>query len=280
MSALALLNRCALKPTTRLPLISLWDAKTFTINYVSVLLYLVMGTLAPISFFFAYVHVTVTWIPELKVLIPKDDSVLVTGLLVSSFVCGFGLAMWAIGRCFSDQGRSLTKELQLNLSSLHGSLAAAAWRAALAFVIALVPVLLVKLVMPHVQDKAAEFIRSVAISAPALWAIVFLAVVIAPFFEELVFRGYLFNSLRGAFHNGRIFQALGKNDAAADYLAAAVSALAFAVGHMSLTAIPSLFILGFVMAELYRRSGSLVCPMLMHGMNNYIGVLLVLYSIS
>ena len=58
----------------------------------------------------------------------------------------------------------------------------------------------------------------------------------------------------------------------------AVSAAAFAGVHMTLTGFPGLFIMGVVLAALYRRSGTLICPMLLHGLNNLTAVIMIFLS--
>lgn len=78
-------------------------------------------------------------------------------------------------------------------------------------------------------------------------------VAIAPLVEEFVFRGLVFRYLRARW----------------TFLpAAAVSAAAFAVIHLSPRLIPSLFVLGFLFAAVTERYRSLYPAVVVHGLNN------------
>src|SRR5262249_6696049 len=104
-----------------------------------------------------------------------------------------------------------------------------------------------------------------------------LAAVGAPLFEELIFRGFLFNACRTSFQKGRLGK-IFRSERSAAYAAMVVSAAAFAGAHMTLSGFPALFLMGIVLAALYRRSGTLICPMLLHGLNNLTAVILIYLS--
>lgn len=78
-------------------------------------------------------------------------------------------------------------------------------------------------------------------------------VILAPLVEETVFRGFLYGALRLRWGSG---------------LAAVAASLPFALAHFSLGAFPALFLLGCLFCLLYERSGSLLGPMLFHGLFN------------
>lgn len=91
------------------------------------------------------------------------------------------------------------------------------------------------------QDGVAKFI---------LWVTVAIA---APFFEELLFRGFLLPSL---------------TKLTSIWPAIAISGFLFALAHLNLSDILPLTILGMVLGFVYMRSGNLLAPMLLHGLWN------------
>jgi len=88
-----------------------------------------------------------------------------------------------------------------------------------------------------------------------IWTFV-LTVIVAPLMEEIVFRGLLFKRLR----EGMSFSA-----------AALLSALAFGVAHASLLWMLYAFLLGFLLAWLTERTGSLWASVLCHFGFNLLG---------
>jgi membrane protease YdiL (CAAX protease family) len=87
-----------------------------------------------------------------------------------------------------------------------------------------------------------------------------LAVVVAPFVEELTFRGFLFNTIRRY---------------APVWAAAAISGIVFGLSHGSLTAFVPLAGSGIVLAYVYELTGSLPASMLTHALFNAINVALL-----
>jgi hypothetical protein len=102
-------------------------------------------------------------------------------------------------------------------------------------------------------------------SWPALISMLVMAGVVAPFGEELVFRGLLFPWLRG--HLGVI-------------AAAVVSGLIFAILHGVPILIPALTAIGTALALLYHRCGSLWPVILAHGAFNGIMVILLYAALA
>jgi membrane protease YdiL (CAAX protease family) len=88
----------------------------------------------------------------------------------------------------------------------------------------------------------------------------FLAVVAAPFMEEFVYRGFLFNALL------RYMPV---------WVAAVVSGLLFGASHASWSALLPLAASGVVLAYVYVRSGSLTASMLTHALFNLMNVVLL-----
>lgn len=75
------------------------------------------------------------------------------------------------------------------------------------------------------------------------------AVVVAPFCEEIVFRGYLYAASKKF---------------AGPWAAGACSALVFAAAHGSLAALLPLFVFGCVLALIYEKTGSIWAPIAVH----------------
>jgi membrane protease YdiL (CAAX protease family) len=98
----------------------------------------------------------------------------------------------------------------------------------------------------------------------ALSIFFFTAAIAAPLFEELLFRGFLLPSLT------RYFSVWG---------AIVVSALLFAIAHLSLSEILPLSALGVVLGVVYTRSRNLLAPMLLHSLWNS-GTLLSLFLLG
>ncbi|HLY65447.1 MAG TPA: CPBP family intramembrane glutamic endopeptidase [Chloroflexota bacterium] len=98
----------------------------------------------------------------------------------------------------------------------------------------------------------------------ALFALALLAgCVLAPLVEELFFRGYVFQTFwqrRGPWWS---------------YL---FSALLFAAAHANLPAAAPIFVMGLMLAYLFRRTGSIVPGMIAHGLNNAISFSLLYWG--
>src|SRR5262249_7158109 len=159
---------------------------------------------------------------------------------------------------------TIRQALGLNLDSLNGSLWQALWRAVVAFGILLAAAFLVEHFLPvgKVHDPAAEFAASLTGAPAAIFAA--LGVLVAPVVEELVFRGFLYNSLRTSLRSPGWLKLL-RSTQAIDFLAALVSATVFGLFHMNFLnpsqinwpALPVYMVTGLILAESYRRSGSL-----------------------
>ncbi len=99
-----------------------------------------------------------------------------------------------------------------------------------------------------------EVLVQAAQASPKALAFVLLSVVVVtPAMEELLFRGFFYATLR------RYMGPLG---------AIALSALTFALLHGHPVGIPPLFVVGFLLAYLYERTGSLVAPATAHAAYN------------
>lgn len=88
--------------------------------------------------------------------------------------------------------------------------------------------------------------------------------IVAPFTEEVFFRGFVFPPLRDRFGSG---------------WGIAFSSLMFAIAHLQPLALPALFALGALLTLLYHRTGSLWPGIIMHATVNTLA-LLILYFIN
>lgn len=82
--------------------------------------------------------------------------------------------------------------------------------------------------------------------------------VLTPFFEEILFRGYFQSTMRG--------YGMGP------WVAVVCTSLLFAVIHPNPTHWPALMVLSTAMGYSYERSGSLIQPIVIHGLFNLVSV--------
>ena len=130
----------------------------------------------------------------------------------------------------------------------------------------------------EIKDKTAEMINGMHGLSFTLMA---LLAVFAPIFEEIIFRGFVYGSIRGALHK-RLPAVDGcgyrRQVMLFDLSAAFFSALLFGLAHLNLSALPVYIILGMVFAEAYRRTGSLYVPMIGHFVNNGVLMLVLMFG--
>ena len=88
-------------------------------------------------------------------------------------------------------------------------------------------------------------------------------VFVAPFFEEIFFRGFLYPLLRK-------YMGVAK--------ATILSSVFFGSLHFNFNAFFSIVCIGIFLAYLYEKTGSLFASIIFHSLNNLVAVLLVLYA--
>lgn len=119
-----------------------------------------------------------------------------------------------------------------------------------------------------VQSELADLASGTTMEVAAL---VVAAVVLAPLWEEVFFRGLLFTGMERRF---------------GFWPAALVSSIAFGLVHFEGFSVGSAYligqtaVLGFVLAWLLRRTGTLLAPILAHALNNLVAVGLLLATAS
>jgi membrane protease YdiL (CAAX protease family) len=208
----------------------------------------------------------------------------VMGLSFLSFVMGFGMQVRYIASQLSKEGISFRKAMALTLEPLKGS-----WWGATAFKL-IVPVLVaygltqlialgVVAVMGSAHQPTVDLAQKATGGNFVLFAL--MAVVGAPVFEELVFRGFLYQVIRCSLKRepkagtigGFIVRVFGGDRS--ELSAIVLSSVMFSLMHMQFqpTTMVLLFLLGVVQAEIFRRTGSLYSGMLLHALNNGLEVL-------
>ena len=251
-------------------------------------LFYLVGTVVPMLLLSGLFRLVLSSFPELFTNMSEQGFLLiVVGMALVCFVTGFAAELWYIRRTLKVENFGFKKTLALNLNSLNGSWWAAIWRAFVAFIFVVAVTQVVEQALPvtHVSDPAAEFAKSLS-GVPA-WLFVFLGVIVAPFVEEIVFRGFLFNALRTSFRSDSGLRFFG-NVGLGDLAAALTSGLVFGLFHMNFMQFPALnwaalpiyTVTGMVLAESYRRSGSLWVPILVHAFNNLTVMVLTFFVLK
>ncbi|MCC7532200.1 MAG: CPBP family intramembrane metalloprotease [Candidatus Melainabacteria bacterium] len=264
------------KPTVRLEANFPWTLGKSLKTYGIASLFYLVGTVVPMLLFSALFKLILSSFPELFSDMSEQGFLLIVVVMaLVCFVTGFAAELWYIRRKLKLEKFSFKKTLALNLGSLEGSWWAAIWRAAIGFAVVVAVTQVVEKALPvsHVTDPAAEFAKSLS-GIPAL-LFVFLGVIVAPFVEEIVFRGFLFNALRTSFRSDTALRLL-RHVEMGDLAASLTSGLVFGLFHMNFMQFPALnwaalpiyTVTGMVLAESYRRSGSLYVPILVHAFNN------------
>lgn len=104
---------------------------------------------------------------------------------------------------------------------------------------------------PQPQAESLRWLREVPLTQ--FLVVVASGALVAPVVEELFFRGYIFNAY------------LAEKGMRTAYLA---SAVLFGIVHGHATLFPAIFLGGLVLAYAYRRSGTIVAPIVAHVLNN------------
>ena len=109
------------------------------------------------------------------------------------------------------------------------------------------------------QEPVKILTHSSSITEKAL--VIFFAVLVAPVAEELFFRGGVYRFLKSR---------LPAN------LAVVMASAFFALSHFNLESLLPLFVLGWLLARLYERTGHIAAPMVFHALFNLAMILLTL----
>lgn len=101
-------------------------------------------------------------------------------------------------------------------------------------------------------------------SVSSVWLLVFAMVIVAPIYEELIFRGILWSAI------AEQFAALPFSMQRGEVVASIVTSLVFAAIHLQygIYEISTLVVLALIFCYARIKSGSLILPMLLHIINN------------
>jgi len=113
----------------------------------------------------------------------------------------------------------------------------------------------------HANDVLVRLLQT-QLSTPELAWIVILVGVIVPLGEEVFFRGFVYGTLR----RWGVLPGV------------VLSAIYFGAVHQQIVHLLPIIVLGIVLALLYERTGSLVPSIAVHGINNVVAILSILYG--
>jgi membrane protease YdiL (CAAX protease family) len=117
------------------------------------------------------------------------------------------------------------------------------------------------------DSAAGDALANADISRWVVWAFALCALVGAPLFEELCFRGLAFAA---------IAKSASRRGLSAVPIATIGSALLFALVHVEPVRIPVLLVIGLVLSVLRARTGRIGASVIAHSLNNFVAVLGIL----
>lgn len=119
--------------------------------------------------------------------------------------------------------------------------------------------------LTYLLDKSPlVFVDPLYQSVSSVWLLIFAMVIVAPIYEELVFRGILWSAI------AEQFAATSYSRQRGTLVASIVTSLIFAVIHLQygIYEITTIVVLAFIFCYARIKSGSLILPMLLHIINN------------
>lgn len=183
-------------------------------------------------------------------------------MLGNAMDCGAALLfLWSL-----LQRKPMAETIALNVKSLRFGWIQALAVAAVGFCIYRGALWLVYDYLALVQSAGSGSLVNTAkqLSGAAMGIMMVQTLLVAPFLEEIVHRGFVYNILRSSLRvslSGHLWLA--------EVLASVIGAGLFAVLHVfGASDVWPIFIGTLVLNELYRRTGSLVCPIFLHVMMN------------
>ncbi len=123
--------------------------------------------------------------------------------------------------------------------------------------------------LTYLLDKSPlVFVDPLYQSVSSVWLLVFAMVIVAPLYEELVFRGILWSAIAEQFSRSSY---LGQSGAV---IASIITSFIFAAIHLQygLYEISTIVVLALIFCYARIKSGSLVLPMLLHIINNAVAM--------
>lgn len=199
-----------LNPPVRLKAVYPWGAKQFGKTYVFGTIWFYIGSFLPlvlwlgaIAYGLAFNQHFLDWLMSYcmdRYQQPAQGFLVL--MMVVSFVLGFASQMWYLNRQLRKDGMSLRRVMALDTVALRRD---AWWKSILSFVIPIAIAfgvihygeqLIVHLLGPPKQETV-DFLKTLSQGNQYVFLVV--AALGAPFVEEMVFRGFLFQALRSVF---------------------------------------------------------------------------------
>jgi len=242
-----------------------------------------VGTLIPLGLFVALSEYAINFNLSLAESMFADKNLypLLAVFSAITFLSGFGAQLIYVRKYIHKTGRTLRDVISLNLKHFDGSVLKLVGLGIFTFFVAAALQQGIGAVWPfQIKDPTAEIMNKMHGFSFGLMA---LLAITAPIFEEIIFRGFLFGSLRSSLH--KRLPAPDSPDYATrlfryDMLACFGSALMFGLMHMNLAGLPLYVVTGMVFAEAYRRTGSLYVPIIGHFINNALIMLVMVVTAS
>lgn len=118
------------------------------------------------------------------------------------------------------------------------------------------------------DESPLSFVDPLYQSVSSVWLLVFAMVIVAPIYEELIFRGLLWSAIAEQFTSPS--DSSPKSDHRGAIVASLVTSLIFAVIHLQygIYEISTIVVLALIFCYARIKSGSLILPMLLHIINN------------
>lgn len=132
-------------------------------------------------------------------------------------------------------------------------------------------------VLTYLLDKSPSlFVDPLYHSVSSVWLLIIALVIVAPIYEELVFRGIIWSALKEQFSSKYVAatlsatEAAAKSDAHGALMASLITSLVFAIMHLQygLYEITTIVLLALIFSYARYKSGSLFLPILLHIVNN------------
>ncbi len=114
------------------------------------------------------------------------------------------------------------------------------------------------------NESPLVFVDPLYQSVSSVWLLIFAMVIVAPIYEELIFRGLLWSAIAEQFSN------VANAEHRGTIVASLVTSVIFAVIHLQygIYEIGTIVVLALIFCYARIKSGSLVLPMLLHVVNN------------
>ncbi len=126
------------------------------------------------------------------------------------------------------------------------------------------------------NKSPSRFVDPLYASVSSVWLLVIALVIVAPIYEELVFRGIIWSALKEQFSSRYVSDSLSKAEVAVKseahgaLMAGMITSVVFAIMHLQygLYEISTIIVLALIFSYARYKSGSLVLPIILHIINN------------